>query len=135
MSLVRIRPPRPLQLRLPPWRRRVGGLAEQDRSDEAMEARIYQPAKTAMQQGRANTGRWLLEYEPGPRRVEPLMGWTSSEDTKAQVRLWFDSKEEAVAYAERHGIMYSVFEPRDRVVRPKAYADNFAKGRIGRWTH
>lgn len=100
-----------------------------------MEARIYQPAKTAMQQGRANSGRWLLEYEPGPRRVEPLMGWTSSGDTRAQVRLWFDSKEEAVAYAEKHGLMYSLLQPRERSFRPKAYADNFSYRRLGRWTH
>ena len=101
-----------------------------------MTVRIYQPPKTAMQQGRSRTDRWLLEHEPDtPRQLEPLMGWTSSRDTKHQVRLWFDSKEEAVAYAKREGLMYSVEEPRQRRLRPKAYADNFSSDRVGRWTH
>ena len=100
-----------------------------------MDVRIFRPAKTAMQQGRAGTERWLLEYEPGAREVEPLMGWTSSRDTRRQLRLSFDSKEEAVAYAEKQGLMYSIEEPRERKVRPKAYADNFRTDRMGRWTH
>ncbi len=101
-----------------------------------MQVRIFQPPKTAMQSGRAGTRRWLLEHEPASaREVEPLMGWTSSGDTRAQLRLWFDSKEEAIAYAQRKGLMYSVEEPRQRAVRPKAYGDNFAVTRRGRWTH
>ena len=100
-----------------------------------MDVRIFRPAKNAMQQGRAGSDRWLLEYEPGAREVEPLMGWTSSRDTRRQLRLTFDSKEEAVAYAEKHGLMYSIEEPRERKIRPKAYADNFRTDRMGRWTH
>ena len=100
-----------------------------------MDVRIYRPAKTAMQQGRAQTERWVLEYEPGRREVEPLMGWTSSRDTRRQLKLWFDSKDEAVAYAQKHGLMYTLEEPRERQVRPKAYAENFAYHRQGRWTH
>ena len=72
-----------------------------------MVARIYKPAQTAMQSGPARTKEWVLEYEPEvPREIDPLMGWTSSRDMKAQIRLDFDSKEEAVAYAERNGIPY-----------------------------
>ena len=100
-----------------------------------MDVRIFRPAKTAMQQGRAGTDRWVLEYEPGAREVEPLMGWTSSADTRRQLRLSFESREEAIAYAEKHGLMYSIEEPRERKVRPKAYADNFSYTRMGRWTH
>ena len=100
-----------------------------------MDVRIFRPAKTAMQQGRAGTDRWILEYEPGAREVEPLMGWTSSRDTRRQLRLRFDSKEDAIAYAEKHGLMYSIDEPKEREVRPKAYADNFRFDRMGRWTH
>ncbi|MGF1609596.1 MAG: ETC complex I subunit [Kiloniellales bacterium] len=100
-----------------------------------MQVRIYKPSKTAMQQGQAGTRRWVLEFEPGARQVEPLMGWTSSRDTRAQVRLRFRSKEEAIAYAQKRGLMYSLEEPRERKVRPKAYADNFAYQRLGRWTH
>jgi len=76
-----------------------------------MTARIYRPAKSAMQSGTATSREWQLDYEPEqPRVVEPLMGWTSSGDMKSQLRLQFGTKEEAVAYAERHGIAYQVQE-------------------------
>jgi hypothetical protein len=101
-----------------------------------MQARIYQLPKTAMQSGRANTNRWVLEFEPEHKReIEPLMGWTASGETQTQVRMWFPTKEEAIAFCEREGYMYSVEEPRRRSVKPKAYADNFKYGRLGLWTH
>ena len=101
-----------------------------------MKARIYRPAKTAMQSGQAQTRNWVLEYEPeAPREVEPLMGWTSSQDMRSQVRMSFPSKEEAVAYAVKHGIAYQVAEPHARKRRVRSYADNFRYGRIGSWTH
>ena len=100
------------------------------------QVRIYRQAKTAMQSGRANTDRWVVEFEPESRReVEPLMGWTSSADTRTQLRLRFDSREEAVAYARKHGFMYTLEEPRERRVQAKAYADNFRVDRLLRWTH
>ena len=88
-----------------------------------------------MQSGRANTRRWVLEFEPGARRPEPLMGWTSAADTRGQVRLGFDSMESAIAHAKRHGLMYRVLEPQERKLRPMAYADNFAVTRQRPWTH
>jgi hypothetical protein len=100
-----------------------------------MRVKIYQPSKTAMQSGRGNTRQWVLEFEPGPRRPEPLMGWTSSADTRAQVRLRFDSKEDAIAHARNNGWMFTVLEPRPSKIRPKAYADNFAYERYRPWTH
>jgi hypothetical protein len=101
-----------------------------------MRVRIYQPAKTAMQSGRGNTRRWVMEFESAARREpEPLMGWTSQNDTRRQLRLFFDTREEAVAHAERNGYAYTVEEPRGRQVRPKSYADNFRYDRMGRWTH
>ena len=101
-----------------------------------MLARIYKPAKTAMQSGTARTKEWVLDYEPEePRVVEPLMGWTSSGDMKQQLRLFFDTKEEAVAYCERLAIPYQVFEAKERSRRTMAYADNFAYTRRGLWTH
>ena len=101
-----------------------------------MTARISRPAKNAMQSGTAKT-RWLLEFVPARegRSIEPLMGWTSSADTLAQVKLWFDTSEEAVAYAVRNGIAYTVEEPKDASRRPMAYSDNFKFDRIGTWTH
>ena len=101
-----------------------------------MTARIYKPARTAMQSGAAKTKDWVLDYEPEePRVVEPLMGWTSSGDMKQQLRLFFESKEEAVAYWERHGIVYQLSEPREPARRTMAYADNFAFTRKDGWTH
>jgi hypothetical protein len=101
-----------------------------------MFARIYKPAKTAMQSGLAKTKDWVLDYEPAqPREIDPLMGWTGSGDTLAQVRLSFDSKEEAIEYAQKNNIPFRVFEPNPRGLSKKSYADNFKYGRIGSWTH
>ncbi|CUH78606.1 ETC complex I subunit [Tropicibacter naphthalenivorans] len=103
-----------------------------------MRARIYQPAKTAMSSGQAKTKFWMLDYAPASaREVDPLMGWTSSTDTQTQVRLRFDSKEAALAYAKEHGIDAQVIEPKKRKanIRPRGYAENFAVDRRGAWTH
>lgn len=101
-----------------------------------MTARIYRPAKTAMQSGVARTKEWVLEHAPTSRRgIDPLMGYTSTTDTQAQVRLEFPTKEDAIAYAEKNGIAFRVIEPKPRKIIKKAYADNFKFGRIGAWTH
>ena len=101
-----------------------------------MTARIFKPARTAMQSGQAKTKDWALEFEPEePRTVEPLMGWTSSGDTRQQLRLRFRTKEEAVAYCERHGITYQVIEDKPHVRRTMSYSDNFAFKRRDAWTH
>ncbi len=102
-----------------------------------MIARIYQPAKTAMQSGRGNSDRWVLEFEAtAARRIDPLMGWTSSDDTKAnQVRLNFETKESAVKYAESRNIPYTLAETPEASPVPKAYSDNFAFRRRKPWTH
>src|ERR1041384_8162525 len=101
-----------------------------------MAARIYQPAKTAMQSGTAKTKEWMLDYEPEqPREIEPLMGWTSSGDMRQQVRLQFDRAEEAIAYAECHGIPYQVIDTKAPARRTIAYADNFSFKRREPWTH
>ena len=101
-----------------------------------MAARIYKPAKTAMQSGTAKTREWVLDYEPEqPRAVEPLMGWTSSGDMRQQLQLRFETKEEAIAYCERNGIAYQVTEPKPATRHTMSYADNFAFNRRGPWTH
>ncbi|MCF8503327.1 MAG: ETC complex I subunit [Caulobacter sp.] len=101
-----------------------------------MLARIYRPAKTAMQSGRAKTKDWLLEFAPASaRRTDPLTGWTQSTDMNGQVRLTFETREEAVAYAQRHGIAFQLFEPKEPKKILKAYADNFATNRRQSWTH
>lgn len=89
-----------------------------------------------MQSGRAGTKDWVLEYEPESRRQpDPLMGWSSSDDMRQQLLLEFDSREEAIAYAEKNGIAYSVFEPHTPRAKPKSYADNFRFDRKIPWTH
>src|SRR3546814_925389 len=115
MSAVRIRPPRPFRFRLLEQKPRI-----------TMQVRIYRPAKTAMQSGRGGTKDWVLEHElPTPRRPEPLMGWISSGDTLNQVRLLFATREEAIAYAERRGLDYTVEPEQVRRVIPRNYVDNF----------
>ena len=94
-------------------------------------ARIYRPAKTAMQSGRGQTHKWLLEYEPASRRdPEPLMGWSSAHDTLNEVRLRFDTLEEAVAFAQKRGLDYTLIEPHARTPKTKSYADNFRYDRV-----
>ncbi len=103
-----------------------------------MRARIYQPAKTAMQSGTAKTKGWVLEFAPASaREVDPLMGWTSSDDTQTQVKLRFDSREAALEYAQANGIEAEVVEPKSRkpVIRQRGYGENFATDRRGAWTH
>jgi NADH dehydrogenase ubiquinone Fe-S protein 4 len=101
-----------------------------------MLARIFKPARTAMQSGRAKTERWTLVYEPEvPLTVEPLMGYTSSSDMLRQVKLSFDSMEEAVAYAERNGIPYQVAVDHEPEPTLQSYSDNFRFGRPQPWTH
>ena len=103
-----------------------------------MRARIYQPAKTAMQSGTAKTHGWVLEFvQADARQIDPLMGWTSSDDTQSQVRLRFATKEAALAYAAEKGIEATVTEPQSRApnIRTRGYGENFATDRRGAWTH
>lgn len=103
-----------------------------------MRARIFRPAKTAMQSGQARTRDWVLEFEPetAPQR-DPLMGWTGGGSTKTQVRLTFETREAAIDYARRNGLPFQVFEPKERrpVIRPRGYGENFAYTRREGWTH
>lgn len=103
-----------------------------------MRARIYQPARNAMQSGLAKTHQWVLDFAPErPRGIDPLMGWTSSPDTQSQVRLRFATRAEAEDYAREHGIDYIVVPPNSRKanVRLRGYGENFATDRRGAWTH
>ena len=101
-----------------------------------MTARIFQPARNAMQSGKARSRGWVLVYDAeAPRSADPLMGWTSSGDMKQQLRLTFDSREEAIAYAERNGIAYRVEDTKPVRRQIKSYSDNFRWGRTDNWTH
>ena len=103
-----------------------------------MRARIYTPARNAMQSGMARTKAWVLDYAPAEsKEQDPLMGWTGSGDTQSQVRLRFASQAEAEAYAKANGIDYVVQQPRERAanIRPQGYGENFATNRKQVWTH
>ncbi len=102
-----------------------------------MRARIYQQQKNANSSGQTGVGNWVLQYQPSEREVnDPLMGWWGSGDTLGSVSLRFDSSEDAVAYADKHGITYDLeVPPAQRPIKPKAYADNFRYGRSENWTH
>ena len=103
-----------------------------------MPARIYKPARNAMQSGTAGTHKWVLEFvSETAREVDPLMGWTSNDDTQTQVRLRFSTKDAALQYAKEHGIDAVVQDPHKRKtnIRPGGYGDNFATSRRQVWTH
>jgi hypothetical protein len=103
-----------------------------------MLARIYQPARNAMQSGQARTRDWVLEFAPeDAKAIDPLMGWTGSADMKGQVQLRFPDREAAVAYAKKHGLAFQVFEPKTRgyVLRQNGYGDNFSAQRRTPWSH
>jgi len=101
-----------------------------------MVARIYSPAKTAMQSGKSKSTHWVLQYEPAAARmIDPLMGYTSTTDMNGQVSISFPSLEEAEAFAARHGIAYQVL-PNHEAKRCKiSYSDNFRSNRSQPWTH
>ena len=102
----------------------------------ARRARIYQQPKTAMQSGRAGTQEWVLAFEPDtPQSPDPLMGWIGGGDIDSQVRLRFDTREEAENFARQWGGSYEVELPRPYRVVPKSYSDNFRFGRVENWTH
>jgi gamma-glutamylcyclotransferase (GGCT)/AIG2-like uncharacterized protein YtfP len=101
-----------------------------------MPAKIYRPAKTAMQSGKAKTNVWVLEFDQEiPRKIDPIMGYTSSADTRQQLKLTFDTQEQAEAYAQREGIEYRVIAPKDANRQVVSYTDNFRFSRIQPWTH
>lgn len=101
-----------------------------------MQARIYSPAKTAMQSGKNKTGEWVLEFEAqSARKVESMMGYTSSSDMNSQIRLKFSSLEAAKSYCEKNKLTYQVHQPHKPRRRQIAYADNFSYYRKMPWTH
>jgi hypothetical protein len=96
-----------------------------------MEARIYQPARSAMQSGKANTRLWVLEYAPEEaKKNDVLMGWTGSGDMRGQIRLKFETKVQAIDYADRNQIPYYVSQPKTRKYQKKSYADNFCFDKV-----
>jgi hypothetical protein len=70
---------------------------------------IYRPARSVMTSGKARSAQWKLRFAPRTAPfIDPLMGWTGSEDTLSQVDLTFPSAEAAIAYARRQGLDYEL---------------------------
>lgn len=91
-----------------------------------MKARIYQPAKNAMQSGTANTREWILEFEPEKgKTIDSVMGWTGSSDMRGQVKLRFETLDEAKGYAERNDLPFEVKPVHKKRRHIQAYSDNF----------
>lgn len=101
-----------------------------------MSAKIYRPAKTAMQSGKAKTQVWILEFDQAiPRKIDPMMGYTTSADTRQQLKLLFETQQQAEAYAKREGIDYRVIPPKEAKRQAVSYTDNFKYSRLQPWTH
>ena len=92
-------------------------------------AKIYKPAKTAMQSAEGNTRNWLLEFDTLNTGINPLMGWESSKDTMSEVKLEFLTKEQAINYAKKNNIDYYIIEPQKRKLIKKSYSNNFLKNK------
>lgn len=90
-------------------------------------AKIYKPAKTAMQSGNRNTKNWLLEFDTLNTGIYPLMGWETSNDTMSEVKLEFSTKEQAISFAKKNNIIYYIVEPQEKKIIKKSYSDNFLK--------
>jgi hypothetical protein len=98
--------------------------------------RVYQPRKNAMQSGRGKTRYWLVEFEPGAQaQNDSLMGWAGQGDTRNQLKMRFESRDDAVAFCSRNGLDYQVIEPKERRIHRKSYSDNFGCDRDKNWTH
>jgi len=89
-------------------------------------ARISQAERKTTQSGKAYAGKWLLEFErEQAQRPDPLTGWAGSGDTRTQIRLWFDSEGEAIAYANKNGFGYHSVPANPVPLKIQTYADNF----------
>jgi alpha-glucosidase (family GH31 glycosyl hydrolase) len=89
--------------------------------------KIYKPTRTAMQSGKGNTKKWLLEFDTLDNGVDPLMGWESSKDTMSEIKLEFSSKDHAINYAKKNDLDFYIIEPQKRKIIIKSYSDNFLK--------
>ena len=101
-----------------------------------MTIKIYKPAKTAMQSGLGKTKKWLAEYISEVDTVkDSLMGWNSSLDTQSQIKVFFDTKEQAIVWAKKNNYQFYIEEPKVKKIKPKSYSSNFDINRKEPWTH
>tara|TARA_Y100000590_G_scaffold290637_1_gene327150 strand:- start:71 stop:376 length:306 start_codon:yes stop_codon:yes gene_type:complete len=101
-----------------------------------MTVKIYKPSKTAMQSGQGKTKKWLAEYiSDTDIEKDSLMGWNSSSDTNSQIKIFFETKEQAILWAKKNNYQYFVEEPKFKNIKPKSYSSNFDFKRKEPWTH
>ena len=103
-----------------------------------MVARIFKPSKSAMQSGMGQTHTWILELEYDmSKSIDPLMGWTGSNDTNSQIQIKFQTKEAAIEYAKSNGIPFTILNHnhRKQIIRENGYGDNFSFNKKIPWTH
>jgi len=101
-----------------------------------MTIKIYKPAKSSMQSGLGKTKQWIAEYITETDKVkDTLMGWNSSLDTKEQIKMFFDTKEQAIEWSKKNNQQFIIIEPKERKIKPKNYASNFDMNRKEPWTH
>ena len=99
---------------------------------------IFRPARAACQQGKALLNTWKIHPGEQQKWENPLMGWTSTSDplSNTHMTLEFNSKEDAIKFAQKNAWKYEVVEPdppNRAIVTPKSYSDNFTwKGAKGR---
>ena len=101
-----------------------------------MTIKIYKPSKSSMQSGLGNTKQWLAEYIDEKDKIkDTLMGWNSSLDTKEQIKMFFETKDQAISWAKNNNEQFIVIEPKERKIKPKNYSSNFDMNRKEPWTH
>ena len=101
-----------------------------------MTIKIYKPSKSSMQSGLGKTKQWLAEYVDEKDKIkDTLMGWNSSLDTKEQIKMFFETKDQAIVWAKNNNEQFIVIEPKERKIKPKNYSSNFDMNRKEPWTH
>jgi hypothetical protein len=92
-----------------------------------MKVKIYQPSKTVTQSGKKDKP-WMLVpiIEDNHLSIDDLTGWTSSNNTLSQLKLKFQTPEEAEIYVQSQGWDYQIVQPKISLVIKKSYADNFS---------
>ncbi len=94
-----------------------------------MTARIFKPCRSSAQSGLAQTKQWALEFTPKKGQdIDPIMGWSSSDDLyPTQVKLHFDSMEEAVDYAKRYNLDFTITQPHQATQKIKSYVNMYKR--------
>ena len=101
-----------------------------------MTIKIYKPSKSSMQSGLGKTKKWIAEYISEEETLKDnLMGWNSSLDTKSQIKIFFDTKEQAIDWAKNNDYQFFLDEPKQKKIKIKSYASNFDTNKKESWTH